>query len=697
MRRGIIFGVLLLLASFAVGQAGNDQNNFPGSNGSGGTISSGTPGQPGCYTGSTAVGSCPWDQLVAPDPQLEIFEAALRNSANQVVNIVIPGDSIAAGVGVTGGNHYASWAEQLAINLHARYGNHGSGLLPVSGSLGVWTITGAWTTNASLGPTQTGATAFSTLYTEASTAGGCKVTIDAAGQADTTNAVAGSFTPIATTYATTLGYHTLTIGLNGSADNIALAAYYGDSVTVYTATSTDSNANCYFYGAEWTMGTTGVSVHNVAVSGANSRAYGGAASTENAFLSVIPNGIHLAIISLGVNDYHTASYGITQSEYQTNLQNLITYVQGLSVNSPPSILILDEHIADCLIGDGFACSATLTQPLVFASEKALANTNSLAFQSLSIPFVSYATANAAGLVASDHVHPSNLGHAFYDQWVEQRIRKVDPPPVLQFDANSNMVAIGKQFTTFNGQYAGIPGLYLTLFGQAAGVSVNTTAQSISAFGNNAGSIFTTQQSGNAFGASACSSSGSSGLSAAATHVICLGDGAQVKQSNATQIGPGTNNTNGTLQFWSRQLADASGNNYTADGSFGSLGKDGPSACETSFGITTLATGATTTDTTNNCLPANSVIDAVVYRITTTITTAANFTIGDATIAGRFCAAQSTLTTGTTGICFVQADQTGTSGPRQVAAAKVRITSNVNPGAGAIRLIVYYHTWVAPTS
>jgi hypothetical protein len=131
--------------------------------------------------------------------------------------------------------------------------------------------------------------------------------------------------------------------------------------------------------------------------------------------------------------------------------------------------------------------------------------------------------------------------------------------------------------------------------------------------------------------------------------------------------------------------------------FGSSSTNSSAACETAFAATTLATGGTTTDSGLTCLPANSIIDAVVYRITTTITTAANFTIGDATIAARFCGTQSTLTAGTTGICFAQADQTGTSGPRQTSAVAVRVTTNANPGAGAIRLIVFYHTWTAPTS
>lgn len=143
--------------------------------------------------------------------------------------------------------------------------------------------------------------------------------------------------------------------------------------------------------------------------------------------------------------------------------------------------------------------------------------------------------------------------------------------------------------------------------------------------------------------------------------------------------------------------DNTGLSFTTDGSFNSKQKDGASACEISFGTTTLNTGGTTTSTGLSCLPANSIIDAVVYRITTTITTAANFTIGDGVTAARFCSTQSTLAAGTTGTCLAQSDQTGAAGPKQVNAASVVVTTNVNPGAGAIRLIVYYHTWTAPTS
>lgn len=126
--------------------------------------------------------------------------------------------------------------------------------------------------------------------------------------------------------------------------------------------------------------------------------------------------------------------------------------------------------------------------------------------------------------------------------------------------------------------------------------------------------------------------------------------------------------------------------------FGGAIKYTVTACEASFGDTTLSLAGTTTNTGVNCLPQATIIDAVLYTVTQTITTAANFQIGDNTTAGRFCTAQAGLTAGTTGICAQQwfSATAGTMG--QLAAASVRITTNVNPGAGKIRLVVLGHTF-----
>lgn len=113
---------------------------------------------------------------------------------------------------------------------------------------------------------------------------------------------------------------------------------------------------------------------------------------------------------------------------------------------------------------------------------------------------------------------------------------------------------------------------------------------------------------------------------------------------------------------------------------------------------TLSTVGLTTDSTADLLPANSYIEAVEARVTVTITTTTDWKLGDATIAGRFSAAETTLTAGTTKHGSVHIDQAGTSGPRQTAAAKLRVTcTGANPGAGKIRVVVFYRQFVPPTS
>ena len=114
---------------------------------------------------------------------------------------------------------------------------------------------------------------------------------------------------------------------------------------------------------------------------------------------------------------------------------------------------------------------------------------------------------------------------------------------------------------------------------------------------------------------------------------------------------------------------------------------------------TLSTSGTTTDTTID-LPANSIILSVTGRITTTITTATDWKLGDATVADRFSDANATLTSGTTvvGINQWKADRTTAGqGAFQQSTAKVRVTTSGTPGAGAIRITVHYISIAAPTS
>lgn len=115
-------------------------------------------------------------------------------------------------------------------------------------------------------------------------------------------------------------------------------------------------------------------------------------------------------------------------------------------------------------------------------------------------------------------------------------------------------------------------------------------------------------------------------------------------------------------------------------------------------LLTLGTGAATTDTTGNLLPANSLILGVLVRVTTAITTATSFSVGDATTAARFASGVA-VAAGTTanGINQANGGVAAGAGMMQTAAAKVRITSNTTPGAGVVRVTVAYMQFTAPTS
>lgn len=137
------------------------------------------------------------------------------------------------------------------------------------------------------------------------------------------------------------------------------------------------------------------------------------------------------------------------------------------------------------------------------------------------------------------------------------------------------------------------------------------------------------------------------------------------------------------------------NPFDVGGHYGSYMRIGQNSEEI-----TLATGGTTTDTSATFLPANSEILAVAWRVTTAITTAVNFTLGDSATAARFQATNTNVDAGDTGIGWEHRDggvSSDAAGPVQRAAAALRITTNANPGAGAVRVQVWYRQFVAPTA
>lgn len=112
---------------------------------------------------------------------------------------------------------------------------------------------------------------------------------------------------------------------------------------------------------------------------------------------------------------------------------------------------------------------------------------------------------------------------------------------------------------------------------------------------------------------------------------------------------------------------------------------------------TLSTTGTATDSTGDLLPANSYIAAVTARVTTTIATATDWSLGTTSLSNRFNSTSTGLTAGSTVVGLSHVDQSSSAGPKQVTAGKVRVTTTGTPSAGVIRVTVYYSQYVAPTA
>jgi hypothetical protein len=119
-------------------------------------------------------------------------------------------------------------------------------------------------------------------------------------------------------------------------------------------------------------------------------------------------------------------------------------------------------------------------------------------------------------------------------------------------------------------------------------------------------------------------------------------------------------------------------------------------------LVTLATGAATTDTTANVLPANSLLLGITGTVNTTITgSCTGWELGDATTAARFTSNDTTLTAGEKKVGSTQlttAIASATAGMFQTSAAKLRITcAGGNASAGKIRVSTWGYTLVAPAN
>jgi hypothetical protein len=112
------------------------------------------------------------------------------------------------------------------------------------------------------------------------------------------------------------------------------------------------------------------------------------------------------------------------------------------------------------------------------------------------------------------------------------------------------------------------------------------------------------------------------------------------------------------------------------------------------GIVTLSTSGLTTTTTTK-VPTNFLSMGSTARVTTTITTSANWAVGVSGSTAAFCTANSTLTAGTT--CIANMNSPATVGTSQALTAILFTAGTSNAGAGAIKARVWGFSAVQPNS
>ena len=349
------------------------------------------------------------------------LSSALKNAQTQVVRVRVFGDSMsrcwgpagaASGVncpGVGPTTNAALWIEQLRAFLNAAYPSHGSGFLPFAHGIdavagGEYALSGAGSPNyfPALVPNQGGTQANGSLGVELKN--GQSLT-EIVGHAGDTLQLAY----VAYTYSGGGSGGGFDVSIDGQAlgrfGSEAAPALEGKTLSfpVPAAAATHKFAvtcqsdSCYLYGAEWTIGTAGVSLDNFAGSACRSECFNRADKLY--FPSLWAAGsTNFDLFFLGTNDYF---HGATVSQYASDLGALVANEKSIGVKS---ILIASEPWLSA------AGSAVAPQGDFFAAARALASAQHVDYFDLpGTP--SFPNAAAESGFLEDGIHMNDAGHA----------------------------------------------------------------------------------------------------------------------------------------------------------------------------------------------------------------------------------------------------------------------------------------------
>lgn len=525
------------------------------------------------------------------DPAMAAFDVCFHNYTTRYCNVALIGDSWTEGGGtVASASNY--WAVQLQRYLQANSFYHGAGIIPVHTSSGAWVWGGSTysstnmppTVNA-LGPNQvvSGNTAatFGTLYqlsgtantltlgtysyssnptgsrfyadtylvyyaTSTDTAAGFTVTVSNTASSGTVT----TSTPVTCGATTTAAYTPAVCTI--SAPSVSGTPLNWDTLTI----TPPATGNAYIYGVEPVVlnnpvaplavnnyTNVGISVDNFGRGGATSNAFGSSPATQLAFLPEVYGGqIELAVVSLGLNDW---AQGVALSTYQTNLQNIVSYLQ--TTFPAISILLLDQGNVD---PTKYSNANGNTQAQFRAIEKAVATAYGCGFLSVSERWGTFANANThLQIMGPDGLHPTDAGYIDIAQMIERRIVEQTLaftqlyPGQTQISGNQTHNANFETSSTYLGQNAGGSG-------NSGNSGYNT------GIGQNACSNLTTGHN------NVCLGQYAPGPTTGSNDVL-LGSNSKVGNSvsGSVQLGAGTNGTSNTGQFENWNFIDSSGYLY----------------------------------------------------------------------------------------------------------------------------------------
>lgn len=250
------------------------------------------------------------------------------------VNVVVLGDSQAIcdeSLCSTGPRDAQNrWPVLLQTEASRNYGLHSTGVQPLIFRAGlhavnseVWRVNGPWAQSTLNGPSQVGLLP----------AGG---TVRLEPGSSATYSAVLPYSGLNTYCAASLFEGRLTIQVDGRRIGtcsgfsllpkprvvVSRKLAYGH----HSATFSCAWRRCYLYGAEATLGPTGVSIHDVAVGGATAEFFGTKPNKQLAWTDGIPGGTQLALIALLTND---PGVGYSPASYHNALTSIILHEKHL--------------------------------------------------------------------------------------------------------------------------------------------------------------------------------------------------------------------------------------------------------------------------------------------------------------------------------------------------------------------------------